>query len=224
MSSAKDKQQLKSNVTVATNAKGHAVPSANGDEVQMTPDVVELSQRSYISYYSDRSANGDANLVTTGTIKLDTAVNPDVKELDYLVVLATGDEEIVTTNVQKLGHTNDYLVPLATGNTDLVATNVSALGHVSDYLVPLATGDKDLVTTNVLELGHASDCLSVLTTRDDKLVKPNQVNIGYSDDAQYMHLSLSTQLSTATVDYSGLSAAKPEGKCNLVCFKVSFLH
>ena len=277
MSLTKDDQQLKRIVRVATSFNSYLAQSSNGDEEPMAPDEAELSHRCYTSFYSDPSANEDENLVITDTIKLGHTVNPDVKEKDYLVVLAPGEEELVTTNAVKLWHSNDYLVPLATVDMNLVTTNVLALGHASDYLVPiatndkdlvandvlkldhasnylfpiatgdkdvvandvlklghasdylvpLATGDKNLVTTNVLELGHASDYLSVLTSRDYELVESNQANIGCSDDVQYMHTSpVSTQFSTTTVDncYSRLSAAKPEGKCNLACFKVLFLH
>ena len=120
-------------------------------------------------------------------IKLGHAVNPEVKEKDYLVATTVGDEELVTTNVIKLGDAN--------------------------YLVPAAAGDTDLVTTDVLELGHASVYLDVLATRDDEFVEPNVVNISHTDVAQYMHISsVPKQFSTTTVDhcYSELSVAKPE--------------
>ena len=186
----------------ATSVSDYLVLFPNGNKESIKPDEAELSQRSYVSNFSDPSANGDENLVTINTIKLGHAVNTDVKEIDYLVVSTTGDEEWVTTNVIKLGGANDYLVPVA-------------------------IGDKDLVTTDVLELGHASGYLGVLATRDNELVEPNAVNISHTDYAQYMHISpVSTQFSTTTDEncYSELSTAKLERKCNLACFKVLFLN
>ena len=253
MSTAKDDQRLQSILKEATSLNSYSVQLSNGDKEQTVSDVTALGHCSYTSFYSEPSANGDENLVATDTIELSHTVNPGVKEKDHLVIFATDDEELVTTNAVKLRDSKDYLIPLATVDMDLVTTNVLALGLASDYLAPIATGDKDLVANDVLklgqatsdylvplavgdknlsandvlELGHASDYLSVLPTKDYELVELNQVNICYSDDAQYVHPSpVSTQLSTTTGDhcYSELSAAKPEGKCNLACFKVSFLN
>ena len=100
MATAKVDQQLKGIASEANSLNSYLVQSSNGDKEPTALDVAKLGHRNYVSFYSDPSANGDENMVTTDTIELSHTINTNVKEKDYLVVLATGDEELVTTNVE----------------------------------------------------------------------------------------------------------------------------
>ena len=80
MFTAKNDQQLESIVTVSTSLHSYLAQSSNGDKERTTTDVAQLSHRSYVSFYSDPSAYGIENLMTTDTIELSHSVNPDVKK------------------------------------------------------------------------------------------------------------------------------------------------